>query len=74
MFLVVFSVLKSGKGMFECVCEYTNVAVSCVHVLPFVLVASDAWLQSYNAKCAQNYESGAVCADAVESLWGRGFC
>ncbi len=54
MFLVVFRVLKSVKGMFECVSEYINVAVSCAHVLPFVLVASDAWLQSYNAKCAQN--------------------
>ncbi len=74
MFWVIFRVLKSGKGVFECVSEYTNVAMSCAHVLAFVLVASDAWLQSYNAKCAQNWESGGICADGVESLWGREFC
>ncbi len=60
--------------MVKCVSEYTNVVRSVAHVLSFVLVASDVWLQSYNAKCGRKREIGGTCADGVESLWGRGFC
>lgn len=42
--LVVFSVLKCRMGVVKYETLHENVVVSVAHLLPFVLLASDAWL------------------------------
>lgn len=66
---MVLEVLNPFNGVIKCGTLHECVVYRCVHVLPFGLWNSDAWLRSNRENSAENGSGGRVRVESVESLW-----